>query len=193
WSGSPSSRRGPGARNRRPVTARGCGGWPRGWGWRRTPRSSLAPWCGTCMAPSPSGPTPCSPSRSWGWWSGSCERSWNRGRIGRAAIVLAGLVALQVALGVEAWLRRFGAGVPVDELTPNAASDLVRSAHFLVGALFFATTVAANLLLWRPGVAPSPVAAGEAALASGGRFTARGGGTLWKLASSPLNLPSPGR
>jgi cytochrome c oxidase assembly protein subunit 15 len=98
----------------------------------------------------------------------------------RAAILLAGLVALQVGLGVEAWLRRFGAGVPVEELAPNAASDLVRSAHFLVGALFFATTVAANLLLWRPVTAPAPAAtsAGAAALAAGGRFAARIGGTL---------------
>jgi cytochrome c oxidase assembly protein subunit 15 len=98
----------------------------------------------------------------------------------RAAIFLAGLVALQVGLGVEAWLRRFGAGVPVEELTPSAATDLVRSAHFLVGALLFATTVAANLLLWRPGTAPSPAAvtAGEAGLSSAGRFTARIGGTL---------------
>lgn len=68
----------------------------------------------------------------------------------RAAGMLAVLVVAQLALGVEAWLRRFGAGVPVDLLTPSAASDLVRSLHYFVGALLFAATVALNLLLYRP-------------------------------------------
>ncbi len=98
----------------------------------------------------------------------------------RAVVLLAELVVLQAALGVEAWLRRFGAGVRVEELTPNAVSDLVRSTHFLVGALFFSTTVAANLLLWRPGAVPSPAASTgrEPAPGAGGRLTARIGGTL---------------
>jgi cytochrome c oxidase assembly protein subunit 15 len=78
-------------------------------------------------------------------WQESADTS-----IRRAAGILVGLVAIQVALGVESWLRRFGAGVPVETLPPNIVSDLVRSAHFLVGALLFATTLAMNLLVNRP-------------------------------------------
>lgn len=71
----------------------------------------------------------------------------------RTAAVLAVLVALQVMLGVETWIRRFGSGVPVEWQTPSAATDMVRSTHFLVGALVFTTTVVLALFLSRPGVA----------------------------------------
>jgi heme A synthase len=100
--------------------------------------------------------------------------------IRRVAWLLVGLVSIQVALGVEAWLRRFGAGVPVELLQANAASDLLRSAHFLVGALLFATTVSVNLLLYRPASAADSarVTAFQDSLFSGGRITARIGGTL---------------
>jgi heme A synthase len=68
----------------------------------------------------------------------------------RAAFVLAGLVLLQVMLGVEAWIGRFGSGVPVELQSANPALDYVRSAHFVVGAMVFATSITLTLLLWRP-------------------------------------------
>jgi cytochrome c oxidase assembly protein subunit 15 len=98
----------------------------------------------------------------------------------RVALILAGLVCFQVALGVESWLRRFGAGVPVETVKATTASDLVRTAHFFVGALLFSGTVAVNLLLYRPNSAtvPSADAASTAALNVGNRITAPVGGTL---------------
>jgi cytochrome c oxidase assembly protein subunit 15 len=97
-----------------------------------------------------------------------------------AAAILTGLVALQVVLGVEAWLRRFGTGVPVELVEGSVASDAVRSAHYFVGALLFAATVAANLLLYRPAGLPAAgrVIGDEAPLSEGGRFAARIGGIL---------------
>jgi hypothetical protein len=95
-------------------------------------------------------------------------------------MLLAGLVAVQVALGVESWLRRFGAGVPVELVQSNQASDLVRSAHFFVGALLFATTVAVNLLLIRPRpvVAAAPAADFQVSVLPASRLAAGIGGTL---------------
>jgi heme A synthase len=67
--------------------------------------------------------------------------------------LLAALVAVQVMLGVEAWIKRFGAGVSVEELMSSPGTDLVRSLHYVVGALLFATTVVFTLLVYRPGTA----------------------------------------
>src|SRR5262249_15861448 len=69
-----------------------------------------------------------------------------------AAFVLAGLALLQVMLGVEAWVGRFGSGVPVELQPANPALDYVRSAHFVVGAMVFVTSITLTLLLWRPAV-----------------------------------------
>ncbi len=97
----------------------------------------------------------------------------------RAAALLAGLVAVQVALGVEAWLRRFGAGVPVEEVPWNAASDFVRSAHFIVGALVFAAATSINLLLHHPAAAPAREPARFRKEPEGaGRLAARVGGAV---------------
>jgi cytochrome c oxidase assembly protein subunit 15 len=68
------------------------------------------------------------------------------------ALVLAALLAVQVVLGVEAWMNRFGMGVPVELLPAPRASlttGLVRTAHFVLGSLTFATTVILTLLLHR--------------------------------------------
>ena len=67
--------------------------------------------------------------------------------------LLAGLVTVQVMLGVEAWVRRFGSGVPPELLMSSPGTDLVRSLHFVVGALLFTTTVVFTLLVYRPGTA----------------------------------------
>ncbi len=57
----------------------------------------------------------------------------------KAAHVLAILVALQVALGVEAWMSRL-------VLMSTAGQAFVRTAHFVVGAGVFATAVAVAVL-----------------------------------------------
>jgi cytochrome c oxidase assembly protein subunit 15 len=68
----------------------------------------------------------------------------------RVVLVLAALVLVQPILGVEAWVRRFGAGT-LPELVPSSPMlDLVRSAHHVLGTLIFAATVALAVLLCRP-------------------------------------------
>jgi cytochrome c oxidase assembly protein subunit 15 len=63
--------------------------------------------------------------------------------LSRLLFVLAGLVALQLLLGVEAWLSKFattsGLFVPLKPLTEQP--DLMRSLHLLVGSLLFACSV----------------------------------------------------
>jgi len=68
-------------------------------------------------------------------------RSWS--------VVLLVLLGLQLVLGVEAWLGRFGAGMPADFLHSSAGLDFVRSGHFVVGTFLFATTVVVALLVHR--------------------------------------------
>jgi cytochrome c oxidase assembly protein subunit 15 len=66
----------------------------------------------------------------------------------RAARVLAGLVILQLFLGMEAWLSKFSGPLVADKraLTPLAVQpDLMRSIHYLVGSLVFATAVVVAL------------------------------------------------
>ncbi len=84
--------------------------------------------------------------------------------LGRAAWVLAACTALQLLLGVEAWIRRGGSVVLRGEETAprvlaNAAAwqpavkwvtNTICSGHFAVGALLFGTSVVLNLLLYRP-------------------------------------------
>jgi len=70
----------------------------------------------------------------------------------RWARVLEILVALQILLGVEAWLGRFGSGVAIEFQQSTPALDLVRSGHFVVGLLVFSTTVVVSLLVNRASV-----------------------------------------
>jgi heme A synthase len=78
-------------------------------------------------------------------WEKTTDASVRRG-----AGLLAGLVVVQLALGVEAWLGRFGAGVSPLLVGPNFYVDAVRTGHFVVGAALFQTAVALTLLLYRP-------------------------------------------
>jgi heme A synthase len=87
------------------------------------------------------------------------ERAGNR-RLAWAAGVLAGLVGLQLMLGVEAWMIRFeGMGY----LAPEHVvwrRDLVRTGHVLAGSLILATSVLAALEAYRqPLPATDPAAA----------------------------------
>ncbi len=68
----------------------------------------------------------------------------------RTSWLLLGLLVVQVSLGVEAWLRRFGSGVPIDLQTNDLGRDLARTGHFVVGAALFVTSVSMALLTCRP-------------------------------------------
>jgi cytochrome c oxidase assembly protein subunit 15 len=68
----------------------------------------------------------------------------------RAATLLALLVAVQLGLGVEAWLGRFGAGVYPPLVPWTRALGVARSGHFIVGVLVFTTSVVLALLSVRP-------------------------------------------
>ncbi|MFO0843128.1 MAG: COX15/CtaA family protein [Gemmataceae bacterium] len=84
---------------------------------------------------------------------------YTRLRLGNDPMVKVGrwlhmLVLVQAVFGVEAWMRRFGAGVLPELVTPTWGLDLTRSAHHLLGTVIFSTSVALAVLLCRPGPAP---------------------------------------
>jgi cytochrome c oxidase assembly protein subunit 15 len=65
-----------------------------------------------------------------------------------AALVLAGLLVVQLFLGMEAWLSKFSSPLGLEKraLTPLAVQpDLVRSIHYFVGSLVFSATVVVAL------------------------------------------------
>ena len=63
-----------------------------------------------------------------------------------AAILLAAFVLLQVMLGIEAWLMKFGGTGLVDSRPVTIGQAIIRTAHFLLGSAIFATSVALTLL-----------------------------------------------
>ncbi len=78
----------------------------------------------------------------------------------RSAGVLVALVAVQLVLGVESWLGRFGAP-QWRQLQPLFDPNFVRTLHFLTGSFLFATSVVAALsahrgLAWGPRTAGWP-------------------------------------
>jgi heme a synthase len=91
------------------------------------------------------------------------ERACGDRPLRRAANVLLGLVVLQISFGVEAWITRFGAGVPAEVQRPTAGQDAIRSGHFVVGALLFGASVVLTLLAYRPAAVAARPAAGRSA------------------------------
>lgn len=84
-------------------------------------------------------------------------------RCRRAVLILGVLVALQVILGMESWLAKFEvAGYVPRQLEPlPLAPELIRSAHYVIGAILFATSVVTVLLahrqtVWATRTAPVP-------------------------------------
>jgi heme A synthase len=74
--------------------------------------------------------------------------------LAHAALLLAGLVILQLFLGIETWLSRFGSG-QWQQLQPLMVHpDLLRSLHYLVGSSLFATSAVVALWAHR-GLAPA--------------------------------------
>jgi heme a synthase len=76
--------------------------------------------------------------------SDSREPTSDRG-LERALMLLGILIALQVLLGVEAWLTKFAAPAYAVVAPQPLGRDLVRSAHVLIGALVLAAAVAVAL------------------------------------------------
>jgi cytochrome c oxidase assembly protein subunit 15 len=92
--------------------------------------------------------------------------AWERGlRI--TAGLLGVLLTAQIVLGVEAWMLRFGSRVLPELQRVTIGSGMVRTLHFVLGSLVFASSVVLALLARRPsaGVAPLRAAGpqGEAA------------------------------
>ena len=69
----------------------------------------------------------------------SGQRAW----LARSVVVLLFLVCVQLLLGVESWLSKFFVPqAPWNQLQPLAVyQDFVRSIHYVVGTMIFATTV----------------------------------------------------
>ena len=67
-----------------------------------------------------------------------------------AAVVLVCLVALQLVLGVEAWMVQLGSGTLPDLLPLTSRRIMVRTAHVLGGSLLLTATVVVVLLSRRP-------------------------------------------
>jgi heme A synthase len=85
------------------------------------------------------------------WLLHSVLRNRAHDRAMRMFTVLLGcLVALQLVLGVEAWLVQFGSGTLPDMLPATTRRVLVRTGHFFVGSLVFAASVVTFLLARRP-------------------------------------------
>jgi cytochrome c oxidase assembly protein subunit 15 len=70
-----------------------------------------------------------------------------RGRAGALAWVLAGLVVVQLYLGVEAWMARFGQYTLPELVKVTPESGAIRSLHALVGSAVWATALALALRL----------------------------------------------
>lgn len=73
-----------------------------------------------------------------------------RRRLGGIATFLGLLFVAQIILGVEAWLGKFGPGLPLPELqTPSTSEVLIRSGHTFLGAWVLATSVVMLLRIRR--------------------------------------------
>jgi cytochrome c oxidase assembly protein subunit 15 len=66
-----------------------------------------------------------------------------------AATLLAAFVVLQLVLGAEAWIAKFGSGGPADMRPVTVHQAVIRTAHFLVGSGIFATSVVIALQAYR--------------------------------------------
>lgn len=73
-------------------------------------------------------------------------------RLRRLANLLGLLTVVQLGLGIEAWLNRFGLGVEDPLMGPavTIASGMTRTLHFVVGSFLFSTTVAMTILARQP-------------------------------------------
>jgi hypothetical protein len=71
--------------------------------------------------------------------------------VGSPAHLLA-IVAVQVMLGVEAWMGKFNGGTPAAGLTPL----VIRTLHQLIGTALLASTVVTAFRVWRSPLPATP-------------------------------------
>jgi heme a synthase len=69
-----------------------------------------------------------------------------------AATLLVAFLMLQLMLGIESWIMKFGQGGLVDLRPVTIDQAIVRTGHFLMGSGIFATSVALTLLAFRQSV-----------------------------------------
>jgi multisubunit Na+/H+ antiporter MnhB subunit len=70
-----------------------------------------------------------------------------RSRLGWALPLLLGLLLVQLTLGVDAWMGKFGPGVDPQAATIRPGQAIVRTLHVLVGTGVLVTSIACTLLL----------------------------------------------
>ncbi len=80
------------------------------------------------------------------------ERPAGRRVLGRPLVVMAGLLVLQVGMGVEALLGRFGSDLPPDLQPIRVGQAVVRTGHVVVGALILAAAAVAVVQAYRAAV-----------------------------------------
>jgi heme A synthase len=73
-----------------------------------------------------------------------------RARVAFVVGALCVLITLQLILGVEAWMAKFGTYTPPDLVQITSWSAAIRTAHALFGTLVLATTVGLTIRLWQP-------------------------------------------
>lgn len=84
------------------------------------------------------------------------------GQFGFARVALMGLLALQLVLGMESWLAKYFVPTAVSHETLAPApmhGEWIRTAHYVVGSLLFATSVSVAILAQRravPALEPAP-------------------------------------
>lgn len=78
-------------------------------------------------------------------------------RLARLSVVLIVLTTLQLLLGVESWMNRFGSGLPEPAVT--IASGMTRTLHFVFGSLTFAASVMLAVLAHQPLPRPASIPA----------------------------------
>ena len=68
---------------------------------------------------------------------------------------LTAVLLVQVTLGVEAWMGKFGTGMPVAPEARTAMEALLRTSHSLIGALFLSMAASAWVRSLLPAIVPS--------------------------------------
>ncbi len=80
------------------------------------------------------------------------ERPAGRRLLGRPLVVMAGLLVLQLSLGVEALLAQYGSDLPPDLQPIRVGQAVVRTGHVVVGALILAAAAVAVVQAYRAAV-----------------------------------------
>ncbi|WP_439628105.1 hypothetical protein [Gemmata sp.] len=91
-----------------------------------------------------------------------------KARVRVAVHLLSALLLFQVYLGVEAWMEKFGQGVPSDLVPVTKENAAIRTLHALVGSALLATAVGLAVRVRQRGAVPAPQADdGETEAAAG--------------------------